>query len=357
MTDYSIIDRVDDIAGELRGATFIGLDTEFMREKTFFAELCLVQVATTSAIYCIDPLGNADMLQFWDAAMQSGWVVHSARQDIEVIYQAAERMPSQLFDTQVAAGLLGHAPQLGYANLVSTLFGVELAKSHTRADWSRRPLADAELLYAAEDVQYLLPARDLLAEQLDKRGRLRWADEDSALLLNPALYDTDPRLAINRLKGAKNLRGRRRVAAAELAAWRETEALRANRPRQWIARDSALLEIANRLPQTTAALNDVDDLPGGLVRRSGDQILELVASSCGDDDGYRPSTAPDEAQKALLKKLQQVVAECAADLGLAAETVASRKELSAVIIDGIRDSRVFSGWRHQIVGERLLQLL
>jgi ribonuclease D len=135
MTEYSIIKHVEQVAGELRTATFVGLDTEFMREKTFFAELCLVQVATTKDIYCIDPLSDTDMQQFWDAAMQSGWVVHSARQDVEVIYQAADRMPSRLFGTQVAAGLVGHAPQLGYANLVNALFGVELPKSHTRADW------------------------------------------------------------------------------------------------------------------------------------------------------------------------------------------------------------------------------
>ncbi|MDA0705448.1 MAG: HRDC domain-containing protein [Proteobacteria bacterium] len=357
MTEYSIVDQVEQIAGELRASTFIGLDTEFMREKTFFAELCLVQVATTSAIYCVDPLSNTDMQQFWDAVMQSGWVVHSARQDIEVIYQAAERMPPRLFDTQVAAGLLGHAPQLGYANLVNTLFGVALPKSHTRADWSRRPLASEVLQYAAEDVQYLLPARDVLAEQLDKLGRLTWADEDSAMLLNPALYDIDPQQAIHRLKGARHLRGRRRVAASELASWRESEALRANRPRQWIAKDSALLEIATRLPQAVAELDGIADLPGGLVRRSGKQILDLVAASQGDDDGYLPPGAPDEAQKLLLKKLQQVVAECAGELGMAAETVASKKELTAVVIDGNRESRVFSGWRNGVVGQRLQQLL
>ena len=177
------------------------------------------------------------------------------------------------------------------------------------------------------------------------------------MLLDPALYDIDPQLAIHRLKGAKNLRGRRRVAASALAAWREAEAIRANRPRQWIVRDSALLEIATRLPQAVADLNGMADLPAGLVRRSGKQIIELVAASQGDDDGYQPPAAPDEAQKSLLKKLQQLVAECAADLGIAAEIVASRKELSAVIVDGSRDSRVFNGWRHGVVGERLQQLL
>jgi ribonuclease D len=128
---------------------------------------------------------------------------------------------------------------------VYALFGVELPKSHTRADWSQRPLASEVLQYAAEDVQYLLPARDVLSEQLDKLGRLAWADEDSAMLLNPALYDIDPQQAIHRLKGAKHLRGRRRVAAAGLAAWREAEAIRANRPRQWIVKTIDLNEFPN----------------------------------------------------------------------------------------------------------------
>ena len=131
-----MVEEVDAIAAEISAPTYIGLDTEFMREKTFFAELCLVQISTENAIYCVDPLGNTDMDSFWKSAMETAWVVHSARQDIEVIYQAAGRMPMRLFDTQVAAGLLGFAPQLGYANLVSELFGVEIPKSHTRADWA-----------------------------------------------------------------------------------------------------------------------------------------------------------------------------------------------------------------------------
>ena len=225
MTDFSMVDDIDTIADDLSSPDFIGLDTEFMREKTFFAELCLVQISSGTSIYCVDPLGSADMASFWNNAMQTPWVVHSARQDIEVIYQAAERMPGALFDTQIAAGLLGYAPQMGYATLVSELFNVEIPKSHTRADWSRRPLADAVLQYAAEDVEYLLPAREILAERLDKLGRLHWADEDSALLLDPKLYDIDPQAAIKRLKGARNLRGQKRSAAARLAAWTWPSAL------------------------------------------------------------------------------------------------------------------------------------
>ena len=133
MTEYSLVNDIDTIVGDLDRANRIGLDTEFMREKTFFAELCLVQISTSNAIYCVDPLGNSDMRQFWDSALTIPWVAHSARQDIEVIYQAAERMPAQLFDTQVAAALLGYAPQLGYANLVSRIIRSRIAQiAHTR---------------------------------------------------------------------------------------------------------------------------------------------------------------------------------------------------------------------------------
>jgi ribonuclease D len=357
MPEYTLVDEPDSIAADLGRHDFVGVDTEFMREKTFFAELCLVQVASREEIYCVDPLNGHDMDVFWDALMQDTWVVHSGRQDIEVVYQTAQRMPGRLFDTQIAAGLLGFAPQMGYATLVKELFDVEIDKSHTRANWLRRPLPDAYLHYAAEDVEYLLPALDALAEKLDQKGRLSWAEEDSAQLLNPMLYDIDPELAIDRIKGARNLRGRRRAAAARLAAWREKEALRANRPRQWIAKDNVLLEVAAKLPDSVDALSGIEGLPGGMIRRAGKQILEAVSASANDNSRYRPPTAPNEEQKALLKSIQQQVAECAADLGLAAETVASKRDLSAVIIGGQRDSKVLSGWRRELVGNRLLDLL
>ena len=357
MNDYALVEHVDTIAADLSTAEVIGLDTEFMREKTFFSELCLVQVSTGNSIYCVDPLAEPGMQLFWDTVMKSRWVVHSARQDIEVIYQAAGQMPARLFDTQIAAGLLGFPPQLGYASLVNELFGVEIPKSHTRADWSRRPLSDDLLHYAAEDVEYLLPARELLAERLENKGRLAWAEEDSALLLSPALYDTDPDLAINRLKGARNLRGRRRAAATRLAAWRESEALRANRPRQWITKDSTLIEVAAELPQSINELQVIDGLSAGLIRRSGKQLLQLIAASGNDSNDYQPPPAPNEAQKALLKTLQQRVAVCADELGLAAETVASKKDLSALIVGDQRGKRVFDGWRRDVIGEELLQML
>jgi ribonuclease D len=357
MTDFTLVDKPDTIASDLHSHDVLGVDTEFMREKTFFAQLCLVQLATRERVYCVDPLTGNDMQAFWSAVCDRIWVVHSARQDIEVIFQTAELMPSALFDTQIAAGLLGLQPQMGYAGLVKNLFGVDIPKSHTRADWTRRPLADALLHYAVEDVEYLLPAYDVLRERLTQVGRLEWAEQDSALLLDDSLYVADASQAVSRLKGARNLRGRRRAAAVRLAAWREQEALGRNRPRQWILRDRVLLNIAATQPNSMAALQRVEDLPPKLAQRAGDALLEIVANSANDDYDYQPPSAPDERQKKLLKAMQSAVDHCAANLGISAELIASRKELSAVIVAGARDSRVFQGWRRELIGEQLLELL
>ena len=357
MPEYTLVDHADAMIARLDPLRRIGIDTEFMREKTFFAELCLVQVSTGDRHYCIDPLNGDDLARFWDSLMRPTWVLHSGRQDIEVIYQTAQKMPDSLFDTQIAAGLLGYPTQMGYATMVSELFDVEIPKSHTRADWSKRPLSDAYLEYAAEDVEFLLPAWEVLAEKLDRHDRLAWAEEDSATLLDPTLYDVDPLLAIDRLKGARNLRGTRRAAAARLAAWRENEALRANRPRQWIAKDNVLLELAATLPSASSELEKIEGLSPGLIRRAGKSILAAIDAAKSDDNDYAPPRPPSETQKALLKAMQKQVGDCANSLGLAAETVASKRDLSAIIIGGDTESRVLGGWRRDLIGEQLLELL
>jgi ribonuclease D len=357
MPEFTLVEQPAELAAALDAAESVAVDTEFMREKTFFSQLCLVQIACDEHIYCVDPLGGRDLAPFWAAVLDIPWVLHSGRQDIEVIYQAAQRMPAAVFDTQIAAALLGYPPQMGYAALVKELFDVSIDKSHTRADWSRRPLPAEYLLYAAEDVEYLLPAYDVLAECLDQKGRLDWAREDSALLLDPALYDIDPTTAVERLKGARNLRGKRRAAAVKLAEWREREALRSNRPRQWIAKDTALLDIAAQLPANQQELARIDGLPGGLVRRSGARIVEAIAAAVAADERYAPPRRPDEAQKALLKAMQAEVARCGRDLGIAPEAIASRRDLSAVIIGGDQSSRLLTGWRRELIGEDLLRLV
>ncbi len=357
MPDFRFVEEPDSLVHELATIDRIGVDTEFMRERTYFAQLCLTQVASPRAIWCVDPLGGFPQDRFWTELLRHEWVLHSARQDIEVIYQTAGAMPASIFDTQVAAALLGFPAQMGYAGLVNELFDVEIHKMHTRADWSRRPLRDEYLAYAAEDVEYLLPAWERLGEDLERKGRLDWAIEDSHWLLDPALYEIGDVQAIDRLKGARNLRGRKRAAAARLAAWRESEAIRRDRPRQWIMRDNVLLDIVHRLPRSERELADIQGVPGKLVRRVGQRLVEEIAGSARDESNYDPPRPPDESQKALLKDMQKKVAACAAELGIAAETLASKRELSAVIIGGNRASRLLDGWRAQLIGDELLALM
>ena len=357
MTAFTFVDEPDTITPGLDAHPHIGIDTEFIREKTYFAQLCLLQVAVPDRVYCVDPLAGNSMQSFWDATFRKTWVVHSARQDIEVVFQAAEAMPEALFDTQIAAGLLGMQPQIGYAGLVKALFDVDIPKSHTRADWSQRPLPEPLLHYAVEDVEYLLPAYELLIERLEAAGRKEWTEQDSRLLLDESLYAVDESQAIARLKGARNLRGQPRSAAQRLAVWRETEAVRRNRPRQWILRDSALLDIAHNLPGSMAELRRIEGLPPKLVNRVGKELLAIVTQSADDDHDYHPPPAPNEQQKKLLKTMQTTVGRCADELGISAELIAPRKELSATILSGRTDSRVFQGWRRELIGEKLLRLL
>lgn len=357
MPQYEFVEESDSLVSALQAQEQVAVDTEFMRERTYFAQLCLTQIATPDEIWCVDPLSGHPQDAFWKEMLTHDWVIHSARQDIEVIYQTAGAMPVSIFDTQVAAGLLGFPAQMGYAGLVKELFDVEIHKSHTRADWSKRPLRKEYLEYAAEDVEYLLPACEKLTQQLEEKGRLAWAREDSHWLLDPSLYDISDSQAIDRLKGARNFRGRKRAAAMRLAAWREAEAIKRNRPRQWIMRDNVLLGIAYHLPDSETAMADIQGVPPKLVNRVGRQLLELVTASADDNEGYSPPRTPDEEQKALLKEMQARVAACAEELHIAAETLASKRELSAVIISGTRHSRVFSGWRAELIGNDLMSLL
>lgn len=363
MTDYRFVElKTDDDLGEIvSGESRIGIDTEFMREKTFYAELCLIQIATADRIYCADPMaldpGEDDRARYiWQGITTPEWVLHSGRQDLEVIYQTVDLLPAKVFDTQVAAALLGFQPQIGYANLVRELFGTELAKSHTRADWTQRPLPQALIEYAAEDVQYLLPAYDALGERLDAAKRLEWAIEDSMDLLDRSLYVNDAALAIDRLKGARNLRGRARAAASQLAAWREREAVRLNRPRQWIMRDAVLLQLAVSRPDNKDELGLTPGLAPKTLARAGDELLRVLANARNARDDYEPPRKPSEAQKATLKSMQKLVSDIAGELGLATEVIAPKKELSAAML-GNRDLRIFRGWRREQVGRMLLDML
>jgi ribonuclease D len=338
--------------------TELALDTEFMREKTYRAELCLLQLADPIGPVCIDPLAlDLAPLAPLLGAKTCVKVMHAARQDLEVMLPATG-LVRPVFDTQIAAALAGHPAQVGYAELTRRLIGVELPKAHTRADWSRRPLSAEEQEYALDDVRHLLPLRTLLLDDLRARGRLEWLEEELAGLANENALRVDPEDAWKKVKGLPALDPARQELAQAVAAWRERRANERNRPRGWILDDAVLREIVVRLPRDMDALARLPEMQESVVRKCGDELLALVrAADIGDPPPALPRRErPDPAQVALVKKLADVAAGIAQELGISAEVLATRRELEKLAA-GSRDSNLLRGWRQDVLGARLLAAL
>lgn len=348
-----------ELAARLDSLQCLGLDTEFLRERTYRAELCLVQLSSPSDAWCVDPLALADLTPLARALSAPGTVkvMHASRQDLEVLFPAVG-LVQPVFDTQIAAALTGLPAQIGYADLVRRLLGQELAKSHTRTDWSRRPLSPEQIDYALDDVRYLLPLKSHLEEQLDKLNRRQWLTEELAELADPRAIATEPERAYLRIKGLRGLDpGRARLARA-LGAWRERRAVERNRPRGWILEDSALREIVARVPRSADALASIPDLPPNLIKHCGEELLECVRAAEIPDPPPTLATRqrPDPAKAALLRSLGALNQAIAGELGLSPEVLATRRDLEQ-LVDGRRDVAILRGWRRSVVGERMLAAL
>lgn len=335
------------LSRDLRDAELIAVDTEFVREKTYYPELCLIQVASEKVIACVDCLAGLDPEPLLDALLRPGcaWVLHSARQDLEVIWNAAQRLPGRLIDTQIAAALLGFAPQLSLQSLLTELLGVELDKSHARSDWTRRPLPRKALDYAIDDVRYLLPAWSELSGRLEARGRLDWHAEDCRRALGTPLA-ADTHAIWLKLRGIAAMTDDQRAAALGLVRWREKQAQRRNRPRRWILSDEPLTQIAKALPGTPEELAAVGDLPRRLLAHSGTEILDAIKKSRKPSiraavAAFQPPSKPDKARLAML---QRRVADLARELGIEPELLATRRDLVA-LANGDVPETLTSGWR------------
>jgi ribonuclease D len=337
----------------------VGLDTEFLRERTYRAQLCLVQLSAPGDAACVDPLALAELTPLTGLLGSPAVVkvMHASRQDLEVLLPLTG-MVRPVFDTQIAAALTGLPAQLGYAEAVRRLLGRELAKSHTRTDWSRRPLSSEQLAYALDDVRYLLPLAARLQEELERLGRRGWLAEELAALEDPAALSVEPENAWLRLKGLRELDPARLRLARALAAWRERRAVEHNRPRGWILDDAVLREILLRLPRTLEALSQVPGMPAGVVKRRGEELLALVRAAQIPDPPPPPPgrPRPDPAKSALVKKLSTIVHAVARELNLVPEVLATRRDLEQ-LADGARDVALLRGWRRAAFGERLLAAL
>jgi ribonuclease D len=342
----------------LHGARRLAIDTEFMRERTYYPQLCLVQVASDTDCYLVDPLAGLDLapLLATIAERTRPKILHAARQDLEVLLFVGGSVPGPIFDTQVAAGLLGLPPQLGYADLVARRLGHSIDKGQTRTDWSRRPLSEAQLAYAADDVHHLLELHTELSAELAAKGRGEWVAEDCAALEAEHLYRTLPADAWRRLKGISRLRPEEQAAARAIAGWRESRAIASNKPRGWILSDEALFALATLAPRTPEELEGIRSLPPGVANKRGEELVSLVRSARESvEPGPAPPAPPKPTpeQAARVASLQSLVRSTATELGVQPEVLATRRDVEALVF-GPRDaSSLMHGWRHALVGARV----
>jgi ribonuclease D len=336
----------------------IALDTEFMREKTYRAELCLLQLAFGDSAACIDPIALPDLSSLVPVLTGPAVkIMHAARQDLEVLLPAVG-LVQPVFDTQVAAALAGFPSQIGYAELARRLLGVELDKAHTRTDWARRPLSPEQQEYALDDVRHLGALRAQLLDQLRSRGRLGWLEEELAALGNADALRVAPEDAWKKVKGLPALDEQRQRLAQSLAAWRERRAVDRNRPRGWILDDVSLREIVLRLPRSLEALGALAEMQESVVRKCGEELLALVRDA-GISDPPPPlprRERPDPALLATVKRLSDIAAAVAAELSIGTEVLATRRELERLAA-GRRDVSLLRGWRADVVGQKLLSAL
>ena len=352
----------DALIDDLLAADRIAVDTEFHRERSYRPQLALVQIALGKRVVLIDPT-TVDVSSLAAVLRAEILVVmHACAQDIEILAQECGEIPSQLFDTQVAAGFLGMStPSLGV--LSERLCGVRLAKGNRMADWFERPLRSTQRRYAADDVAYLLALHDELRSRLEARGRWRWALDECELWRRPPAPPPDPAQAWMRIKGARQLRGSQRAVAYRVAAWRERTASERDLPVRFVFSDMALLSIAQRGPRTVAELSGLRGVDGGQMRSGiGERIVAEVHRGLDMAPGDIPAgvlaVGPnvDAALQPAVPLVAAWVDEVARSEGLDRSLLATRSDIAALLA-GNGDSRLASGWRAAVVGDGIRSLL
>jgi ribonuclease D len=366
-TDTAFITTTAELAAlceRLGAEEFVTVDTEFMREKTYYPELCLVQLAGCGEVAVVDAQAKGMDLAPLGALLAKPDVVkvfHACRQDVEIFLLLFGAVPENLFDTQVAAMVAGFGDQVGYDALVSALTGGHIDKAHRFSDWSARPLTKAQVDYAAADVTHLRDVYEKLTARLRVDGRLDWVAQEMGALADPATYRVDPDHAWERLKLRTN--NRRQLAIVQaIAAWREREAQRVNIPRQRLVRDEQVPEIAALAPDNAEALSKARGITMGFAQgKSGQSLLAAIAAAKALTDEQLPRSERSRdtpraspALVALLKVLLNAVAE---QNNVAPRLVASSEDVEAMALDESAENPALQGWRREMFGEDALRLI
>ena len=348
---------------QIKKEPWLALDTEFLREKTYYPKFCLLQIATPEWVACIDPIALTNLDELFEALYNPAIVkvFHSCRQDLEIFYQLTGKLPSPIFDTQVAAPLLGFQDNPGYAMLVSSLLSINLNKAHTRADWSKRPLTEAEIEYAADDVIYLCQIYQLMVQKLTALGRIDWLKHDFSELENPLLYSVAPEKAWLKIKGKNKLTGKQLSIIQTLAQWREKTAQAEDRPKSWLLRDELLFDLAKLQPETVEELANVRGINERAVNRYGKELCQLITAAknraplpLNEKDRPAKKTQQEEAILDILTALVRIRAE---ENALNPSILATRKDLEVLMFNDDDECPLLHGWRFTMAGKELVGLL
>jgi len=355
-------EQLPQLCEQINKEPWIALDTEFLRERTYYPKFCLLQIAAPGWVACVDPLSIPNLGPLFAAIYNPAIikVLHSCRQDVEIFYQLTGRIPGPIFDTQIAAPLLGFQENPGYAMLVSSFLNINLNKAHTRTDWSARPLSEDQLQYAADDVIYLCKIYTKMCEKLEKLGRLDWLESDFAQLDDPELYQLSPENAWLKIRGKNKLTGRQLSILQALSEWREQTAQTENKPRNWLFPDDMLLELAKLQPVTVSDLAKIRNINERSVKRHGKVLCDLIAAA--RERSPKPLKEKDRSIKktqqheAIMDVLNAVVRIRAEENSLNPVILATRKELEQLVF-GEENCALLHGWRYQMAGKELLGLL
>ena len=348
-------DALADWAADLPAGAPLYLDTEFMRERTYYPQLALVQVHDGDTIRLIDTtrVAAADLAP---ALADRVLVMHACSEDLEALATFTGAYPARVEDTQIAAALTGEDMQMSYQRLVEDRLGVSLPKGATRTDWLKRPLSEEQLRYAVDDVKYLIEVAEGLRQELARLGRLDWWQEECERLREDALRRAEPGDAWRQVKGAGALRGRELAVLEALAEWREARARARDLPKGFVLRDPALLELS-RAPRPSEEALRAAGLHPKAIRRDGEEILALMVQAAA---ATPPAPLPgplEPAQRQQVKALRERVGEIAAQLNLKPDVLVRRRWLEALVRDPSRLPEPLTGWRHELVARPLLERL
>ncbi|MCW8931745.1 MAG: ribonuclease D [Gammaproteobacteria bacterium] len=355
-------ESLTEICQHFAQSDFLALDTEFVRQTTYYPILALIQICDAKQIAIIDPVAIKDLSPLMTVLYNKEVpkVIHSARQDMEIFYYLNQSVPEGIFDTQVSAALLGYGEQIGYAALVKQLLNVDLDKSQTRTDWLKRPLTQKQIDYAADDVRYLAQLYPIQKKKLHELGRLNWLEKDFQFLSNSSTYAPSPENIWKKTKGLNKLKKQKLAILRNLAAFREKLAIKQNRPRRRVITDETLVELSLNPPSNIAELNECKGLSHKFLQYNGETIHSLIIEGLNTSDSDCPKLPLYEKltqnEEALADCLMAIVHLSAQNNNISPRCLCSRKDLDS-LIKGRRDMAMLSGWRNELIGKHLLQFL